>query len=193
MYTEGLQIGDNTYLLNEEDELVLATIEGTSEQMEEYIVLVNAYDEKMEEKFYLTDRLSEIHDKDKKARKHNIELFITTCFIEGLFVTLGLVSGTFPIDLLIFAPTLCIGIGVISKLAFYGTKKKRSIQKTKIGEEILEIKKEQRELKKKIDTLKNQIYYQEMGIYEDEVIEVTTIENKKVNVKMRVLRLDQSR
>ena len=193
MYTEGLQIGDNSFLLQDEDELILATIDGTSEQMEEYIELVNSHDKKMEEKFYLIDRLSEIYDKDKKARKHNIETFITTCFIESLFLTLALVSGSFPIGLLIFVPIVCIGIGEISKLAFYSTKKNRSVQKCKIGEKILEIKKEQREIKQKIDTLKNQIYYQEMGIYEDEVIEVTTVKNKKVNVKMRVLRLDQSR
>ena len=41
MYTEGYQIGDNSYLLNDDDELVLATINGTPEQMEEYIQMVN--------------------------------------------------------------------------------------------------------------------------------------------------------
>ena len=193
MYKEGIQIGDKSYLLQDEDKLVLATIEGTPEQMKEYIKMVNECDEIREKISFLTREFSEIHYKDKKARKHSIETFITTCFIDGLFVTLSLISGSFPMDVLIIVPTICIGTGIISKFAFYGTKKKRKCEKKKIGEQILEMEKEHMKLKNKINELKYQMEYSETRMTDDKNITVTTVENKKVNLKTRVLRLDQSR
>lgn len=194
MYTEGYQIGDSSYLLQDENnELVLATIDGTSEQMKEYIKMVNEYDERRGEISFLTRMFSEIQYKDKKARKHSIETFITTCLIEGLFVSLSFISGSFPKEVLILIPTMCISTGIISKFAFYGTKKKRKREKKKIGEQILEMEKEQMKLKNKINRLKYQMEYSEMKMSDDKIITVTTVENKKVNVKTRVLRLDQSR
>lgn len=116
MYTEGIQIGNDSYLLQDDDELVLATINGTPNQMEEYVQLSNQYDKKLEEKFYLTDRLSEVHDKDVKAKKININTFITTFLTECFFISLCVVAGSFSIDMLIFVPTICISIGLISRI-----------------------------------------------------------------------------
>lgn len=196
MYTEGLQVGDNSYLLQDEDELVLATIEGTPEQMEEYIQTVNEYDKKREEKWYLTDRLSEIHDKDKNARIINIVMLIITICSEGLVLPLSIMSGSFPMAVFILGPiipVICFGAGAITNYLSYGTKKKREEQKQNLGKQILKIKKEQKELKKQIDILKKQIEYSEMSLDEEEIVLIRTIENKKTNVKMRVLRLNQSR
>lgn len=194
MYTEGIQIGNDSYLLQDDDELVLATINGTPNQMEEYVQLSNQYDEKLEEKFYLTDRLSEVHDKDVKAKKININTFITTFLTECFFISLCVVAGSFSIDMLIFVPTICISIGLISRITECGTKKKRKKQKKEISDEIFKTKDELKQLQKKIDMLKNEMEYSEMGIYEEyEIIPITTVENKKANVKIRVLRLDQSR
>lgn len=196
MYTKGLQIGDNSYLLNDEYELVLATINGTLEQMEEYIQMVNEYDDKLEEKSYFTDRLSEVHERDKKARITNIAMFITTIGSEVFTLTLSLMSGAFPTALFVLTPTIpviCFGTGAISNFASYGTKKKRKKEREKLSNKISKIKEELKELENKIDTLKNQMQYSETKIYEDEIIPVTTVDNKKSNVKMRVLKLDQSR
>lgn len=56
-------------------------------------------------------------------------------------------------------------------------------------------KKEIEELADRMLELYKKIDYSEMAIgeKEDEIIPVTTIENKKVNVKMKVLKLEQSR
>ena len=194
MYTKGLQLGDDSYLLQDDDELVLATTNGTPNQMEEYIQISNQYEEKLEEKFYLTDKLSEVHDKEIKAKKININTFIITFLMESFFIALCVVGGIFPIEMLIFVPTMCISTGLITRIEKCGTKKKRKRQKKEISEEIFKIKNELKELQKKKDTLKNEIEYSEMGIYEDfEMIPITTVENKKANVKIRVLSLDQSR
>ena len=96
--------------------------------------------------------------------------------------------------MLIFVPTICISIGLISRIEKCGTKKKRKKQKKEISDEIFKTKDELKQLQKKIDILKNEMEYSEMGIYEEyEIIPITTVENKKANVKIRVLRLDQSR
>ena len=145
MYTEGYQIGDNSYLLQDDDELVLATITGTTEQMEEYVQTVNRYDEKIEEKFYLTDRISEINNNDKKARIINIGMLITAIGFEGLVLTTSLMSGTFPTALFVLAPTIpiiCFSAGMISNIAFFGTKKKRKNEREKLSNKISKTKEE---------------------------------------------------
>ena len=114
--------------------------------------------------------------------------------MESFFIALCVVGGIFQIEMLIFVPTMCISTGLITRIEKCGTKKKRKRQKKEISEEIFKIKNELKELQKKKDTLKNEIEYSEMGIYEDfEMIPITTVENKKANVKIRVLSLDQSR
>lgn len=193
MYTEGVKIGDNSYLLQDNDELVLATITGTTEQMEEYLQVANNCDEKLEEKYHLQNRLSEIYNNDKKAKKINIKTFIITSILEGVFLTLSFMTGSFPIDLLIFTPTICICTGIIAKIATYGTKKQRTKIENFIKSELSIIQNELKEIKTKKDTLKSQIEYQEIELKEDKIIPVTTIENKKSNVKMRLLKLEQSR
>lgn len=197
MYKEGIQLGDNSYILSDEDgELTIINGTCTSQEMEEYLQISNQYDEKLEEKFYLTDRISEINNNDKKAKITNIVMFITTIGFEGLTLTLSLMSSAFPTALFVLAPTIpiiCFGAGMISNIVSFGTKKKRKQEREKLNGKNLEIKKELEEIKNKIDTIKNQIQYSETRMYEDKIIPVTTVENKKANVKMRVLRLDQSR
>lgn len=194
MYTEGLQIGDSSYLLQDEsNELVLATIEGTSQQMEEYIQMVNQYDKNREEISSLIDRLSEINSKDKNAKIVNIGMILMTIGIEGLFLILKFVDSSFPVEVFMSIPAIGCSVGIITSSACYGTKKKRKCEKKKIGEEYLEKEKEQMKLKNKINILEHQIEYSETKMSDDKTITVTTVENKKASVKTRVLRLNQSR
>ena len=54
-------------------------------------------------------------------------------------------------------------------------------------------RKEQMKLKNKINEIKHQMEYSETRMSDEKDITLTTVENKKANVKTRVLRLDQSR
>jgi len=196
VYTEGIKIGDNSYILSDEDgNLTLLSGSDNQEKMEEYIKLDNQYEEKLEERNELREKISYIHELDKKSRKANIEIIITAIFLEGLFILLGALSLELPkiLTILIGVPLGVTGIGNLGKIDAYGTNKKRTKTKNKIKNEIEKVNEELKEIKLKMDTLKEKMEYSEIDLYEDEIIPVTTVENKKANVKMRVLRLEYNR
>lgn len=192
MYTEGIKIGNNTYILSEEDgSLKMAIGSDDKEEMEEYIKLENIYEDKIEERNYLREERAELYELDKKSRKANIEIAISTILLEGIFILLC--AATTAIEPLIIVPAITIGAGTIFRLEVCGTKKKRKKKKNIINNEIEDINKELKEIKEKINTVKEKIKYSEIDLHEDEIIQVITEENKKTNVKMRVLKLEQSR
>ena len=196
MYTEGIKIGLNSYLLSDENgTLTLLNGTGTPEEIEEYIKLKNEYEEKSNEYSVLNNRLSRLYECDKQSKKANREIFLTTFILEGIMVTLMSMANISPIDLFVLVPAISISGGFIGKTIIYGTKKWRTEQKEQIKKELAAKGKEIETLADKMLELYKKIDYWEMAIdeKEDEIIPVTTVENKKVNVKMRVLKLEQSR
>lgn len=196
MYTEGIKIGLNSYLLSDENgTLTLLNGTGTPEEIEEYIKLKNEYEEKSNEYSVLNNRLSRLHECDKQSKKANREIFLTTFILEGIMVTLMSMANISPIDLFVLVPAISISGGFIGKTIIYGTKKWRTEQKEQIKKELAAKGKEIETLADKMLELYKKIDYCEMAIdeKEDEIIPVTTVEKKKVNVKMRVLKLEQSR
>lgn len=192
MYIEGIKIGNNTYILSEEDGSLKMTIgSDNKEEMEEYIKLENSYEEKLEERNYLQEKRAKLYELDKESRKANIEIAISTIFLEGIFILLG--AATTAIELLIIIPTITIGAGTLAKLLKCGTKKKRTSTKNILSNKIEVVNKELKEIKEKIDKLKEKMEYSEFYLQEDEIIRVITEENKKTNVKIRTLKLEQSR
>ena len=189
MYTEGVKIGSNTYILSEEDgNLKMAIGSDNEEEMEQYIKLENLYEDKLKERNYLQEKRSHLYELDKESKKANIEIAISTVILEGIFIILGALNTT--IEPLIIVPTITIGAGTIFKLAVCGTKKKRTKKKNIINNEIEVVNKELSEMRKKITTLKEKMRYSELDLYEDEMISVITEENKKSKVKMRVLKIE---
>lgn len=195
MYKEGLQMGDNSYILSDEEgELTVINGTCTSQEMQEYIKLQNKYEEKTNEKIKLHRELIKINKKEKDAKLANLVITFSLFIIEGALIVLGFASLPLIEAIKVFGiPVVAALIGVfIIKPIKYGTKKKRIQQKAEsnlrlemIYDEIKEIEKEKRKYKEKIENVSY--------LLEDETIPVITVENKKVNVKMRVLRIDQSR
>lgn len=196
MYVDGIKIGEKTYLLAEENgELKIATGSSNTEEMEEYLKLNNEYDEKMEEKNNLQQRLSDMNQIGRDLKRANLDALIATIIVEGMFIiciALGNIGLAGTITLLGFPLVVCGPILAIFKSLIYGTKEKRAKRKQETSKELERVQEELKELKNKIDGLNEKIEYSEMELYEDEIVSVITEENKKANVKMRVLRLDSS-
>lgn len=194
MYTEGFKIGDNSYILSEEP-LTILTSNASQEAIEEYINLKNTYEEEIDEYGELQDDLSKINNKDRNSKKANIEIFLSTVLIEGLFIFIIALENMELIpalQLLSFPILTSLMVGVIFKPIIYGTKKKRTKKKealrtslSKKNEEIRNIEKRMNKIKEKIE---NETY-----LFEDEIIPVTTTEKTKSNIKIRVLKLDPNR
>ncbi len=187
MYTEGLQIGNNSYLLQDEDNLVLAISKGTTEQMEEYLQVANDYDEGINRRNEQQQQLSKIRYLDKLSKKFEIAGIGLSIF----FIVTGIIIST--VEILLIMPAASISITSMYKLKICSTKKERKQKKASITKKIEEIQKELEELKIKRDILKEKIEYSETELQEDGIIPITTVDNKKANVKIRVLRLEQSR
>lgn len=194
MYTEGFKIGDNSYILSEEP-LTILTSKASQEAIEEYINLKNTYEEEIDEYGELQDDLSKINNKDRNSKKANIEIFLSTVLIEGLFIFIIALENMELIpalQLLSFPILTSLMVGVIFKPIIYGTKKKRTKKKealrtslSKKNEEIRNIEKRMNKIKQKIE---NETY-----LFEDEIIPVTTTEKTKSNIKIRVLKLEPNR
>jgi len=195
MYTEGLQIGDNSYVLSDESgNIILLSSNGTLEETERYLKLENDYEEKIDEKSEIQSAIQDINNKENKSKKANIEIIVTTFFLEGIFLLCGL-SGTASltgiIQLLSLPVITMLVVAGMFKPIMYGTKKGRAKRRQeenakleKVLEELKEIDKEKRNLKKKIEY--------ENHFPEEEIIPVRTLENTKLNVKTRILRLDKN-
>jgi len=193
MYTEGVRIGNNTYILSEEDgSLKMAIGSDNKEEMEEYIKLENMYEDKLEERNNLQEKRTHLYELDKNSRKANIEIAISTVILEGIFILLGGANqGLSTAISLLSTPVLVMtGIAVIFKPLMYSTKRKRTKKKNIINNEIEDVNKELEKIKEKIDTIKEKMEYSEFDLREDEIVPVTTEENKKSNVKMRVLKIE---
>ena len=196
MYTEGIKVGNNSYVLSDEDgTLKILNGNGTPEEIEQYINLKNEYEIKGNEYSVLNNRLNKLREFDKSAKKANIKIFLLTLLIESFFIMLDLLSNTFRLDILVMMPTMAIASGFASKNVLYGTKKKRFKEKEEIKNHLISKEKEIQLLADQMLTLYKKIDCHEVLIdeKEDEIVPVTTVENEKVNVKMRVLKLDQSR
>lgn len=116
---------------------------------------------------------------------------ISLIFAGGLYITTGGITTAFA---LLGTPVIMMsGIVIIFKPLIYSTKRKRAKTKIILNDNIEKLNKELSEIKEKINNFKEKIEYSEMDLYEEEIVPVTTVENKKVNVKMRVLKLEQSR
>ena len=172
----------NSKLIVESAEILKETIENYSE-------------EKLEERNYLQERRTELYELDKKSRKANIQIVISAVILEGIFILLGGASQglSTAIRLLIEPVLIMTGIAVIFKTLMYGTKRKRTKNKNIINSKTEVVNKELKEMRKQINTVKEKIEYSELDLHQDEIIPVITEENKKANVKMRVLKLEQSR
>lgn len=139
--------------------------------------------------------MSKINNKDRKSKKANIEIFLSTVLIEGLFIFIIALENMELIpalQLLSFPILTSLMVGVIFKPIIYGTKKKRTKKKealrtslSKKNEEIRNIEKRMNKIKQKIE---NETY-----LFEDEIIPVTTTEKTKSNIKIRVLKLEPNR
>lgn len=196
MYTEGIKIGNNTYIISEEDgSLKMALGSDNKKEMEQYIKLENSYEEKLEERNYLQEKRTNLYNLDKESRKANIEIVLTTIILESLFILLGGTNGELlTAATLLSAPIVVMtGIAIIFKPLMYGTKRKRTKMKNVINNKIELVNKELEEIKVKIDRVREKIEYSEFNLHEDEIIPVITEENKKTNVKMKVLKLEKSR
>lgn len=196
MYIEGIKIGNNTYILSEEDgSLKMAIGSDNKEEIEQYIKLENSYEEKLEERNHLQEERNHLYELDKKSRKSNIQIVISAVILEGIFILLGGASQglSTTISLLIEPVLIMTGLAVIFKTLMYGTKRKRTKNRNIINSEIEVVNKELKEMREKINTVKEKMEYSELDLHEDEIIPVITEGNKKTNVKMRVLKLEQSR
>ena len=82
MYIEGIKIGNNTYILSEEDgSLKMAIGSDNKEGIEQYLKLENSYEEKLEERNYLQERRTELYELDKNSRKANIQIVISAVIL----------------------------------------------------------------------------------------------------------------
>lgn len=196
MYKEGIKVGDKSYILSDEDgTLRILNGTGTSDEIEQYINLKNEYEIKGNEYSVLNNRLNKLREFDKKAKKENIKIFLLTLLIESFFIMLDLLFNTFHLDMLVILPTMTIASGFISKNIFYGTKKERFKEKEEIKNHLISKEKEIQLLAAQMLKLYKKIDCHEMVIDEKEaeIVPVTTVENEKVNVKMRVLKLESNR
>ena len=67
MYTEGLQIGENSYVLSDESgDMILLSANGTSEDVEKYLKLENNYDEKLNEKSEIQSIIQSIQQSSRR-------------------------------------------------------------------------------------------------------------------------------
>ena len=196
MYTEGIKVGNNSYVLS--DEYGLLTILKSSnnqEQVEEYIKLKNLYEEERDEYSNLQNNKLEIDENEKFSKKFNIEVIPALFLAEGVIIC-ALLLGKFElfaiVKLISFSTVIAVAAGVGLKILSFGTKKKRSKQREEINAKLIEQNDKLKELEKQINMLKKNVE-EEAYFREDEIVPVTTVENKKANVKMRVLKLDQSR
>ena len=167
MYTEGIKVGNNSCVLASDDgTLRILSGDGTPEEIEKYINLKNEYEEKSNEYCALHNRLTELYEFDKSAKKADISTSLST-------LSIGISSG------------------IISKIVVYGTKKQRIKQKEQIKNNLITKEKEIYSLADEMFKLYQKIDCQEVVIdeKEDEIIPITTVENKKANVKMRILKL----
>lgn len=194
MYTEGFKIGDNSYILSEEP-LTILTSKASQEAIEEYINLKNTYEEEIDEYGELQDDLSKINNKDRNSKKANIEIFLSTVLIEGLFIFIIALENMELIpalQLLSFPILTSLMVGVIFKPIIYGTKKKRTKKKEALRTSLSKKNEEIRNIEKKMNKIKEKIE-KETYLFEDEIIPVTTTEKTKSNIKIRVLKLDPNR
>lgn len=195
MYTEGLQVGDGSYILSDESgNLTLLNGKCKLEEAEEYIKLQNKYEEKLDEKSSLQDTLFMINNKEARAKSTKITMTLSLLLAEGILIILGTASLPLIDAITVFSIPVVLTLvrAFVIKPIKYGTKKKREKQKLEITSKletvIGEIKQVEKKMKKYKEKIECESYFRE-----DEIIPVTTVENKKTNVKMRVLKLDQSR
>ena len=195
MYTEGLQIGENLYIFQDDyGTITLLEGTGTSNEMNEYIKLKNEYEERGENYFELYGILQEVKGYDKEAKRLRNRLCLGTILAEGIFIIVGAVNLNYLPEILISIGTIGFTISMITPSILYGTKKKRI---KIISEATGELEIEEKKIKKiveKLQILNRKIEY-EMIVdkKEENVVPITTVENKKANVKIRVLKLEQSR
>ena len=193
-YTEGLQIGDNSYVLSDESgNMILLSAKGTPEEVERYLKLENDYDEKMDEKSEIQSIIQSINNKEKESKKANIEIIIALFILEGLFLLCGLGGGASlagTIQLLSFPVITMLGVTGIYKV-IYGTKKGRTKKRNEANAKLEKVLEELKQIDKEKRKLKDKIEY-ENYFPEEEIVPVTTVENTKANVKMRILRLDKN-
>lgn len=194
MYTEGLQIGENSYVLSDESgDITLLSAKGTPEDVERYLKLENEYDEKTDEKSEIQSIIQSINNKEIGSKLFNIKTLFSLFITEVILFILGATS----LELIQMIKVLSVpavialtAVGIIKPIR-YGTKKRRAKKKKeaktnleKVLEELKQIDKERRKLKEKIEY--------ENYFPEEEIVPVTTVENTKANVKMRILRLDKN-
>lgn len=194
MYTNGIKIGDNSYILSDEyGELTLLNGKIALEEIEEYIKLKNAYEDETVAYQCLQDALNEVHDLDKLSEKEDIEILAATIVIEGIFILFGALK--LELNLAIRLLSIPLGTALISKLfikpLLHGTKRARKIGEEEIKIEISRTKEKIKEIEEQINKLKEKIET-ESYFLQDEIIPVKTIRNEKTKVKMRVLKLNQN-
>lgn len=195
MYTEGLQIGENSYVLSDESgNMILLSAKGTPEEVERYLKLENDYDEKLDEKSEIQSTIQNINNKEVESKKANIEIIITLFLLEGIFLLCGLSGVASPVgtmQLLGFPIITMLGVAGIFKPIMYGTKKGRAKRRKEANNKLVTVLEELKQIDKEKRKLKDKIEY-ENYFPEEEIIPVTTTEKTKANVKMRILRLDKN-
>lgn len=193
MYVEGIKIGNNSYILSDEDgTLTLLNGKCTKEETEEYIKLKNSWEEELEEYRELQSILSEKNELDKIIKRINIKFFVIGILAEVLSLLITIRS----LDLvsIIMLPSLPLIVYTMSNIVqtlVHGTKKKRAKQKEEVKIELLSRKEKIKEIENKMSKLKEKIET-EAYFLQDEIIPVKTIGNDKTKVKMRVLKLDKN-
>ena len=185
MYTEGIKIGDDTYLLLDEcNNVTLINGSSNTEETEEYVNLNNECDKKIELRNNLQKNLSTIHRLDNLSKKWNIRIILGSIFIESFILLIGSIN----IVSIVIPPTLFITGTLVMKRSDCLTKKKRKKLKLDTTEELSKVNEELEEITKKLKTLEEKIE-NETYLEDEKIIPVSTVENKKSNIKMRVLKL----
>lgn len=194
MYVEGVKIGNNSYILSDEDgTLTLLNGKCTKEETEEYIKLKNSWEEELQEYRELQSILSEKNELDKIIKRINIKVSVVTILAEllSLLITGGSLDSV-SIIMLPSLPLIVYPISNILQTLVHGTKKKRKEQKEEVKIKLLSKNEKIKEIENKMSKLKEKIET-ESYFWQDEIIPVTTVEKEKKSVKMRVLKLEQNR
>ena len=193
-YTEGIQIGDNSYVLSDESgNMILLNAKGTPQEVERYLKLENDYDEKMDEKSEIQSTIQSINNKELGSKLLNIKALFSLFITEVILFILGATS----LELIEMIKVLSIPfvialttIGILKPIA-YGTKKGRTKRRNEANAKLEKVLEELKQIDKEKRKLKDKIEY-ENYFPEEEIVPVTTIENTKANVKIRILRLDKN-
>ena len=83
MYTEGIKVGNKSYVLSDEEgTLRILNGNGTPQEIEQYINLKNNYGVKGNEYSFLNNRLNKLREFDKNAKKANVKIFLLALLIE---------------------------------------------------------------------------------------------------------------